>query len=137
LAATDTPPIRGWLLVLSRVLLVWEPLEFAVAASGAFNAIAVRGLPIVLVLGMRLIATALSVAAARSLSSRSPGSLTLAVAALGLTGATRLFAYLTPWFPSNRLPGQTLLYVLLTLAFYGGNLAYLAWSKQARALRAA
>jgi len=123
--------------VLSRVLIIWEPLEFAVAASGAFNAVAVRGLPVVLVLAVRLAATVLSVAAARSLSSRDPGSPTLAMAALGLTGAVRVFAYLTPYFPSNRLPGQTPFYVAATVLYYGGCLAYLAWSKQVKALREA
>ena len=62
---------------------------------------------------------------------------TLAMAALGLTGAVRVFAYLTPYFPSNRLPGQTPFYVAATVLYYGGCLAYLAWSKQVKALREA
>jgi hypothetical protein len=134
-AASEAQPLKGWLLVLSRALIIWEPLEFAVAASGALNAVAVRGLPVVLVLAVRLAATVLSMAAARSLSSRDPRSPTLAMVALGLTGAIRLFAYLTPYFPSNRLPGQTPFYVAVTVVYYGGCLAYLAWSKQAKALR--
>lgn len=134
-AGTDAQRLRGWLLVLSRVLMIWEPLEFAVAASSAYNAIAVRGLPVVLVLAARLAGTVLSVAASRGLANRHPGSPTLAVAALALTGATRVFALVTPWFPSNRLPGQTPLYVALALAFYGGGIVYLLASQQARAIR--
>ena len=126
---------RGWLLVLSRVLIIWEPLEFAVAAFGAFNAIAVRGLPVAFVLLVRLAATALSVAAGRAIHDRNSSGPRLATVALALTGATRLFAYLTPYFPSNRLPGQTPLYVTAVILYYGGGLAYLAWSKQVKAIR--
>ena len=135
MAGTQERTAKGWLLVLSRVLIVWEPIEFAIAAFGAFNAMSVRGLPVVLVLFARLVATALSVAAGRSLYDRNPNGPRLAIAALALTGATRLFAYLTPYFPSNRPPGQTPLYVALVVMFYGGGLAYLAWSKQVRAIR--
>ena len=121
--------------MLSRVLMIWEPLEFAVAAFGAINAIEVRGLPVAFVLLMRLVATALSVAAGRALSDRNSSGPRLATVALALTGATRLFAYLTPYFPSNRLPGQTSLYVAAVIVYYGGGLAYLAYSKQVEAIR--
>ena len=121
--------------MLSRVLMIWEPLEFAVAAAGAFNAIAVRGLPVLLVLLVRLAATALSVAAGRALYNRNSSGSQLAAVALALTGATRLVAYLTPYFPSNRLPGQTPLYVAAVIVYYGGGLTYLAWSKQVKAVR--
>ncbi|MFN7980429.1 MAG: hypothetical protein U0Q11_01095 [Vicinamibacterales bacterium] len=132
---TQPPALRGWLLILSRVLMIWEPLEFAIAASSAFNAIAVRGFPVVLVLLARLAGTVLSVAASRGLAQRHPGSPMLTVAALAVTGATRVVAYVTPWFPSNRLPGQTPIYVALTLAFYGGSIVYLLVSRQAKAIR--
>lgn len=135
MTSAEPASLRGWLLVLSRVMFVWEPLEFAVAAAGAFNAIAVRGWPVAGVLAVRLAGAAVSVAAARSLSNRSPSSPAIATAALLLVGGARLFALLTPFFPSNRLPGQTLPYVLLTLVYYGGSVAYLAMSQQARAIR--
>jgi len=127
--------LHGWLLVLSRVLMIWEPLEFAVAASGAYNAVTVRGLPVLLVLGARLVGAVFSVAASRGLANRHAGSPMLAVAALAVTGATRILAFVTPWFPSNRLPGQTPFYVALTLLFYGGGIVYLLVSRQARAIR--
>ena len=135
MADAEERTARGWLLVLSRVLIIWEPLEFAVAAFGAFNAIAVRGLPVAFVLLVRLAATALSVAAGRALYDRNSSGPRLATVALALTGATRLFAYLTPYFPSNRLPGQTSLYVAVVITYYGGGLAYLALSKQVNAIR--
>lgn len=121
--------------MLSRVLIIWEPLEFAVAAAGAFNAIAVRGFPVVLVLLVRLAATALSVAAGRALYDRNSNGPKLATISLALTGVIRLFAYLTPYFPTNVVPGQTPLYVGLVIAYYGGGLAYLALSKQVKAIR--
>ena len=135
MAHAEERTARGWLLVLSRVLIIWEPLEFAVAAFGSFNAIAVRGLPVAFVLLMRLVGAALSVAAGRALYDRNSSGPRLATVALALTGATRLFAYLTPYFPSNRLPGQTSLYVAAVILYYGGSLAYLAWSKQVNAIR--
>lgn len=128
-------PIRGWLLVLSRVLVIWEPLEFAVAAFGAFNAVAVRGWPVLAVLGARLVGAAFSVAAGRGLSDRQPSAPSMATGALAVTGATRLVAYLTPYFPTNLQPGQTPVYVALTMLYYGGCIAYLTWSRQVKALR--
>lgn len=131
----DAAPIRGWLLVLSRVLIIWEPLEFAVAAFGAFNAISVRGWPVLAVLGARLTGAAFSVAAGRGLSNGQPSAPSIATAALAVIGVTRLVAYLTPYFPTNVQPGQTPVYVALTVLYYGGCLAYLTWSRQVRALR--
>jgi hypothetical protein len=92
-------------------------------------------LPVVAVLLVRLAATALSVAAGRALYDLNSSGPKLATISLALTGAIRLFAYLTPFFPTNVVPGQTPLYVGLVVAYYGGGLVYLVLSKQVRALR--
>jgi len=55
--------VGGWLLLLSRLLIVWQPLNLAVGAMGALDAIAVRGAPVVAVLVVRVIVTAVGVAA--------------------------------------------------------------------------
>jgi hypothetical protein len=40
--------------------------------------------------------------------------------------------YTTPYFPSNRFPGDTTFYVVASLAYHGAWLAYLARSKRVR-----
>lgn len=118
-----------WVRLLALLLIGWEPLAFAVAAAGASNAIQVRGHAVTLVLLARLAATAASIAAGRSLLARQPWAPSLAKGALLASAAVQLFAAVTPYFPSNRLPGQTPLFVAATLAYYGGWLLYLRRSR--------
>jgi len=121
---------RGWVRVLALLLALWEPLTFAVAAAGAANALSVRGLSVALVLAVRLAATALCVAAGRALLDGRAAGAALARAAVVVSAAVQVFAYVTPWFPSNRLPGQTSVYVGATLLYYGGWLLYLQRSRR-------
>jgi hypothetical protein len=118
---------RGGLRILAFLLTWWEPLGFAVAAAGAINAVQVRGVPVALVLVARLLTTVLSVAAGRALVDTRWSSRTLALAALPASAAVQLFAALTPYFPSNRMPGDTPLYVAAILTYYGGWTAYLLY----------
>ena len=128
----ETTPagISGWVRVLALLLTVWEPVSFAAAAVGSFNAIAVRGVPVVLVLASRLAATATCVAAGRALLDRRPAGPTLARIALAVTLAVKVFAAVTPYFPNNRLPGETTTYVAGTFVYYLACLAYLRASKR-------
>lgn len=126
--------VGGWLRVLCLLLTIVEPVDFAVLAAGAFNALYVRGVPVALVLAARLVTTTLCVAAGRALLEQRPAGPSLARAALASSAAVQVFAYLTPYFPSNRLPGQTSIYVVITLAYYGGWLMYLVRSKRIAAL---
>lgn len=129
----QTGTLLPWpLQVLSRLLLVWEPANFALAALGAFNAIALRGWPVVAVLAARLTTAVLSVAASRALAGRHAGARTLARGALLSSLAVHLFVYATPYFPSNRMPGDTLWYAGLACVYYCGWSAYLTWSVRAR-----
>lgn len=123
----------GLLWLLALLLTVWEPVSFALVAAGAFNAISVRGFPVAVMLLARLAGTALAFAAGRALLDLRPGAPTLTRAALIILAAVQLIAQLTPWFPSNRLPGETPLYVGWTLVYYGGWLAYMTWSKRVAA----
>jgi len=43
-----------------------------------------------------------------------------------------LVIYLSPYFPSNRMPGDAPLYVAASLAYHGAWLAYLFRSKRVR-----
>ncbi len=131
---TTDAGVSGWLRLLCGLLMWWEPMSFAMVAAGAFNAISVRGVPVVLVLVARTVAAALCFAAGRSLLDRRPSGPALARVALGLSGAVHVFAYVTPYFPSNRMPGDTPIYVTATLVYYGGWLLYLLRSKQVAAV---
>lgn len=132
----DERAIGGWLRVLCLMLTIAEPVDFALVAVGAVNAVIVRGASVALVLAARLIATALCVAAGRALLNRRPAGRSLAIVALVLSAAVQVFAYATPYFPSNRLPGQTSIYVVITVAYYSGWIAYLATCEPSTSPRA-
>ena len=125
--------VRGWLLLLSRLLVVFHPLSLAVTASGALSALSVRGTAVALILILRLIVVGFGMAAGRALQTLQPGAVTLAKAALLASAATDVLVYTTPYFPSNRPPGDTSLYIAATLAYHGAWLWYLTRSKRVRA----
>ena len=129
--------VRGWLLLLCRLLVVFHPLGLAVTASGALSALSLRGTPVAVILILRLIVVGFGMAAGRALQAGQPGAVTLARAALLASAATDVFVYTTPYFPSNRPPGDTPLYIAATLAYHGAWLAYLVRSKRVRATYAA
>lgn len=125
--------VGGWLLLLSRLLVVFHPLTLAVTASNALGALAVRGTAVVLILILRLAVVGFGMAAGRALQSVQPGAVTLAKAALWMSAATDVFVYTTPYFPNNRMPGDTMYYVIASLAYHGAWLAYLQRSARVRA----
>src|ERR1043165_2888481 len=130
---SDRPArLRGWLLLLSRLLIVWHPLNLAIAGMSALNAVEVRGLPVAAVLVLKTMVTAIGVAAGIALSNRRAGAIALAKVALLSSAATDLFVYTTPYFPNNRLPGDTIHYLALSMAYHGAWLLYLFRSRQAR-----
>lgn len=123
-----------WVRVLAFLLMVWEPIAFAAVAAGSFNAVQVRGHAVTLVLLARLVATAACIGAGRSLLARDAWALTLTKAALLGSAAVQVFAAVTPYFPSNRPPGQTPFVVTAIVAYYGGWTIYLLVSRQVAAL---
>ena len=125
--------IGGWLLILSRVLVVLLLLSLAVTAAGALGALAVRGAPVALILVLRLGVVGFGMAAGRALQNLQPNAVTLAKAALLLSAATDVFVYSTPYFPNNRRPGDTMYYIAASLAYHAGWLLYLARSTRVRA----
>ena len=125
--------VGGWLLVLCRLLIVLHPLSLAVTASNVMNALFLRGAPVAVVLLMRLAVVAFGVAAGRMLQNVRPGAVELARVALLASAALDVFVYTTPFFPSNRRPGDTTFYVIASLAYHGTWIAYLARSKRVRA----
>jgi hypothetical protein len=117
---------------LCRLLIVFHPLSLAVTASSVLNALFVRGAPVAIVLILRLVVVAFGVAAGLALQNLRPDAVALARLALLLSAATDVFVYTTPYFPSNRFPGDTTFYVVASLAYHGAWLAYLARSTRVR-----
>jgi hypothetical protein len=130
---SDRAGVGGWLLILCRLLIVGHPLSLAVTASGAIGSIAVRGAPVAIILIVRLLVVAVGVAAGLALQNLRPAAVKLAQAALLLSAATDVFVYVTPYFPNNRVPGDTPLYVLASLAYHACWLMYLQRSRRVRA----
>ncbi len=124
--------VGGWLLLLCRLLIVFQPLSLAVTASSALGALSVRGAPVAAILVLRLLVVALGVAAGRALQGLQPGAVTLAKAALLVSAATDVFVYTTPYFPNNRPPGDTMLVVAASLAYHAAWLMYLVRSTRVR-----
>ncbi len=124
--------IGGWLLVLCGILLVWQPLSFGLLASSELDAVTLRGLPAALVLAARLVVTGVGIAAGLALAGRRPAAVALAKSALFLSAAMDLFVYSTPYFPSNRAPGETGVFIAASLAWYTGWLVYLFVSRRVR-----
>ena len=118
--------------MLCGLLLLWHPFSFAVAASHALDALPLRGPPLALVLIGRLLVTAVGIAAGLALLTRRPAAVTLAIAALVASGAADLFTYLTPYMPSNRLPGDTIWFVGESLLYHATWLMYLVRSTRVR-----
>ena len=128
----DRTGIGGWLLVLCLLLLIWHPLNFAVAAAGALEALPLRGAPLAVMLAARLLVTAVGIAAGIALLARRPAAVALAMAALALSAAADLFGYTTSYMPSNRLPGDTVWYVAVSLLYHAAWLLYLVRSTRVR-----
>ena len=124
--------VGGWLLLLCRLLLVWQPLNLAVAAVGALNALSTRGWPLGVLLALRVCVTGFGMAAALALQNLRPGAVPMAQAAVAASAATELLVYTTPYFPNNRPPGDTMLYAAASLAIHGIWLAYLYRSVRVR-----
>jgi hypothetical protein len=131
-ASQRSPGVGGWLLVLCVLLVVWHPLSLGLTASSVLDRLASRGVPLGLVLVLRLLVTSLGIAAGLALLARRGGAVPLAKVALVASAATDLFIYTTPLYPSNRLPGDTIWYVVWSLAYHGAWLAYLSRSARVR-----
>jgi hypothetical protein len=124
--------LSGWLLLLSRLLIVAHPINFAFAASAWIGALPIRGLPLAAVLVARLVVTAVGIAAGVALSRLHPGAVTLAAAALALSGSMDVFIYTTSFVPNNRIPGDTPFHIAATVLYHAGWIAYLLMSRRVR-----
>jgi hypothetical protein len=117
--------IGGWLLVLCGLLLIWQPVSTGLVVSSVLGSLAIRGLPLALIMALRILTTGFGIAAGLALLGRRPGAVVMARGSLVASAATDLIVYLTPYFPSNRAPGETPLYVLISLTYCTGWMIYL------------
>jgi hypothetical protein len=124
--------LGGWLLILSRLLLVYQPVSLAVSASVALASLPTRGPKVLVAIAVRVIVTGLSVAAGLALTNLAPGAVRLAKVALVASAACDLFILTTSFYPNNRPPGDTPYYVAASLAYHGVWLAYLSRSERVR-----
>ena len=116
---------RGWLLVLSLTLMLWQPVSLGLSSSSALEALAVRGWPLMAVIAIRVVVAGFGISAGLAIIGRHPGAIAMAKASLALSAATDVFVYTTPYFPNNRLPGETPFYVAASLAYYSAWMIYL------------
>lgn len=124
--------IGGWLLILSRLLLVYQPLSLAISASTALNSLPTRGPKVLVAVAVRVLVTGVCVAAGLALTNRAPSAVALTRTALVLSAASDIFILTTPFYPNNRPPGDTPLYVIASLLYHGIWIAYLARSVRVR-----
>ena len=122
--------ISGWLLVLCVLLLVWQPLSLALVASDVLRSLPVYGVTLAIVLLARVFVAAFGIAAGLALVGRRSGAVTMAKISLILSAAMDAFIYTTPFFPNNRAPGETPLYVAASLLYSGIWMLYLFRSRR-------
>jgi hypothetical protein len=125
-------PIGGWLILLCRLLLVYQPVSLALSASAALNSWPTRGPKVLVAIAIRVIVTGVNIAAGLALTNRAPSAVRLAQAALLLSAASDVFILTTSFYPNNRPPGDTPFYVAASLLYHGIWLGYLARSRRVR-----
>lgn len=124
--------IGGWLLILCALLLVWGPVSLGLVASSALQSLSIRGLPLAAGLTVRIFVAAFGIAAGIALFTRRGPAVSMAKSALVLSAAADLLVYVTPYFPSNRMPGDTPLYVTASVAYHTLWIAYLMRSQRVK-----
>jgi hypothetical protein len=124
--------VRGWLLILCVLLLVWQPLSQGLTMSELVDRLSLRGPGLAVILLARLLAAGLGIAAGLSLWQVKPGAVTIAKASLVYSALVDVIVYVTPYSPSNRPPRDATIILVASLAYYGLWLAYLLRSKRVK-----
>jgi hypothetical protein len=111
--------------VMAVVLVLWEPLTLALAASALLRRITEHGVPAYAVLVVKVFVAGVGIAAGMGLWQERPGAMVLARWALALSLATTLFSRLTDFWPATLPPGIAGPAVAASVAWTGG---WLVWS---------
>lgn len=85
-----------------------------------------------LVLAARLIVTAFGAAAGLGIMRRRESAIRVTIAALAAAAIVDVFVELTPYFPSNRIPGDAPLYAAWWALFYLAWMLYVARSARVK-----
>jgi hypothetical protein len=125
--------IRGWLLVLCVLLLVWQPFSLALTTAETLEGLSLRGPGLAIILIVRLLAAGLGIAAGIALFQRQTGAVSIAKASLVFSAAVDVLIYATPYYPNNRPPGDAIIVLMISLVYYVVWFAYLSRSKRVRA----
>ena len=113
------------LAVLAVVLVLWEPVTLAFAASSLLPRIVEHGATAFAVLGMKILVAALGMAAGIALWQDRPGAMKLARVALVCSLVTTVVARTTHFWPATLPPGVAGPALAASLAWTGG---WLVWS---------
>ncbi len=120
------PGTRRWPLTLLVVLLVvWEPISFALYASSVVARLPQRGTYAILWLAARIIVVGIGIAAGLALLNDRPSAVVLARIAVGASAAAIVIGWVTSALPDNRPPGAALPVTLALIAYNAAWLVYL------------
>jgi hypothetical protein len=125
------PPLA---VVLTAVLLIWEPINLAFIASAGLNRLLDYGWPAVALLLYRAFVVGLGMAAGRALWTLHPSGPRLARVCVSLHALALVLTFLTPYFPSNQPPSTKTLRLGLTLTL---DVMWWVWLSRSRRLRQA
>lgn len=116
--------------VVAALLVVWEPLTLALAASASIESLVDRGPASVAFLVVRLAVAGLGIAAGMRLWRGRPGGIVLARWSLTLTLAATIAAHTTRLWPTTLPPGLSGPAFAAGLMWYAGWLAWTVVQKQ-------
>jgi hypothetical protein len=125
--------VRGWLLVLCALLLVWQPLNLGLTMAARIDRLSVRGPGLAIMLLAQLLAAGVGIAAGLSLIQLRPGAVGLAKTSLIFSAIVDVAVWGTPYVPDNRPPGEATIVLVASLIYSAVWLAYLVRSKRVRA----
>jgi hypothetical protein len=115
--------------IVAALLVVWEPLTFAVAASSAIDWLIQRGLMAVAFLIARLLITGIGMAAGMRLWHEQPGGIPLARWAYAGQLAVTIVAHSTRLWPTTLAPGIAEPAFALGVTWYAGWLVWTSFAK--------
>ena len=124
----------NWLLILTIVLYIWQPVTFAGELLLSLGSLGMRGAPAVIELLAHGGSAGLSVAASRALTNENPGGPSMAAVALTVAAILGVQSLYWSSLPHNTMPGDKLPLAVLTVAHSAVWLIYLRRSRRVKAI---
>jgi hypothetical protein len=125
---------RGWVLVLSVFLFVWEPMRIAGEFEGSIRTMGMRGPWAAVELLAHAAVAALCVASAWALWMRNPAGPRLATYAVVFSAAVSVQSLFWSALPHQTVPGEHVPFAILAIANAAAWLTYLTRSRRVRAI---